>query len=60
MNTPSQPLDSPRNVTGAIILALGIAILIAVSPFAIGLFGVAVLHVLVAPAHIQSHAGRRH
>ena len=53
MNTPSQPLDSPRNVTGAIIFALGIAILIAVSPFAIGLLGVAVLHVLVAPAHIQ-------
>ena len=50
---PTNLLDSPRNFTGAIILALGIAILIAVSPFAIGLLGVVVLHVLVAPVHTR-------
>ncbi|MBI3792825.1 MAG: AI-2E family transporter, partial [Gemmatimonadetes bacterium] len=44
-------LDSPRNVTGAIILALGIAIAIALSPFAIGLLGAMVLTVLVGPVH---------
>ena len=53
MMMTTNPLESPRNVTGAIILALGIAILIAVSPFAIGLLGVAVLHVLVAPVHAR-------
>ena len=50
---PTNLLDSPRNFTGAIILVLGIAILIAVSPFAIGLLGVVVLHVLVAPVHAR-------
>ena len=44
-------LDSPRNITGAIILALGIAIAIALSPFAIGLLGALVLTVLVGPVH---------
>jgi predicted PurR-regulated permease PerM len=44
-------LDSPRNVTGAIILALGIAIAIALAPFAIGLLGALVLTVLVGPIH---------
>ncbi len=44
-------LDSPRNVTGAIILALGIAIAIALSPFAVGLLGALVLAVLVGPLH---------
>ena len=44
-------LESPRNFTGAIILALGIAIGIAVSPFAIGLLGALVLTVLVGPVH---------
>ncbi|MBI2796821.1 MAG: AI-2E family transporter [Gemmatimonadetes bacterium] len=50
---PANLLDSPRHFTGAIILALGVAILIAVSPFAIGLLGVVVLHVLVAPLHAR-------
>jgi predicted PurR-regulated permease PerM len=46
-------LSSPRNFTGAIILALGIAIGIAVSPFAIGLLGALVLTVIVGPLHAR-------
>ena len=48
---PLDLLESPRNFTGAIILTLGIAIGIAISPFAIGLVGALVLTVLVGPAH---------
>ena len=46
-------LDSPRNVTGAIILALGVAIAIALSPFAIGLLGALVLTVIIGPVHAR-------
>ncbi len=46
-------LENPRNFTGAIILALGIALAVALSPFAVGLLGALVLHVLVSPMHTR-------
>ncbi|HEU0016164.1 MAG TPA: AI-2E family transporter [Longimicrobium sp.] len=44
-------LDTPRQRAAALVALLGIAIAIAVAPFASGLLGVAVLYVLCAPAH---------
>ena len=46
-------LENPRNFTGAIILALGFALAVALSPFAVGLLGALVLHVLVSPVHAR-------
>lgn len=44
-------IDSPKHRAQALVLALGIAILIALAPFATGLLGAAVLHVIFVPLH---------
>jgi predicted PurR-regulated permease PerM len=47
----SLPIGSARTRAGWAILALGIGILVALLPFAVGLFGAAVLYVVCAPVH---------
>jgi predicted PurR-regulated permease PerM len=49
--TPTASVLNPRTQAGVMILLLGIAILIAVSPYAIGLLGVSVLYVLGLPMY---------
>lgn len=44
-------LASPRDRASALVTALGIAIAVALLPFATGLLGVVVLYVICAPAH---------
>jgi predicted PurR-regulated permease PerM len=57
-----QALHSRQTRAGLLIVLLGIAIIVAISPFAVGLFGAAVLFALFAPVYgrlrraLRSHA----
>jgi predicted PurR-regulated permease PerM len=44
-------LDTPRQRAGFLVALLGVALAIALAPFATGLLGIVVLYVICAPAH---------
>lgn len=54
-------LDSNRQRAATVILVLGVALLVALSPFATGILGIPVLYVVFQPVHawLMRHAGAR-
>src|SRR6185503_20437862 len=46
-------LESPRNRAGILIVALGVAVLVALLPFLSGLFGAAVLYVIFVRPYLR-------